>query len=1096
MSNLTVNQKSYIDLNAELNLYDDNGRLQLHKDAEAVRQYFLQHVNQNTVFFHDLKEKLDYLIDNNYYEADFLELYDYEFVKSLFKSVYGHKFRFSSFMGAFKYYTNYTLKTFDGKRYLERFEDRVAICALFLAQGNEQFAMDLATEMINSRYQPATPTFLNSGKKQRGELVSCFLLNVSDDMNHIARAFNDALQLSKRGGGVAFCLTNIREAGAPIKLVENQASGIVPVMKIFENCFGYANQLGQRDGSGAVYLSVHHMDFENFIDTKRENADDAVRIKNLSLGIVVTDIAMKLASEGKSMYQFSAYDIFNEYKIAMSDFDIDTNYQELVNNPRIKKKLVNVEELMHRWAKLQPESGYPYILFQGNANKANPNNGFINMSNLCVAGSTEMLTARGPITAKELYDTQEDITALVDLRARDMDIEKYGLAHEPSTKMHKTAQNAKVFTIETFEGFEIPATEWHKFYVVRKNKYMKIPLNEVLIGDELLIQSEKGAFGSIHEPHLAKIVGALLADGTVVRDNDEITSVKLYLYGDEKCLASHYEDLLSLVLDGREDLVLKQSTTTPKFNPSASSDRLELNSAPLAKLLKEKGMDLNDKLRIPRFILQGDEQTQREFLSGLFQLDGCVTGNRNSFSLSIELGTASRSFAKQVQRMLINHGIYSRIYMSRPAGLNWMPDGKGGEKQYFTKEICSLRVTDYNSQVALYVIVHWLPKHCEKWSELTCDRFHKPYKPTHQYRARVMAINFIGHEDVYDVTVENGNSVIFNGIVTGNCSEIIQQNKPSVLDKDLGFIEVGQDISCNLGSLNLARLVDNGANLGHTVHVAMRALTAVSDLSSLDCSPTIAKGNRMNHSVGLGVMNMHGMLARDLIEYGSIESIDITDVLMATINYHSLTASMLIAKERGETYSGFHESTYVNGQYFNEYLNKPPKPRTERAKEFFDKYDIAVPTGDDWAYLKSMVMEHGLYNQYRMAVAPTGSISYINHSTSSLHPITKLIEVRKEGKTGRKYYPAPYLNEETMPYYKSAYNIDPYRIIDVYAAATRHVDQGLSLTMFLKADVTTKDIIKLQLYAWRRGIKTIYYVRIEQDALEGTEVQGCVSCAV
>ena len=230
-------EMDYHALNAMLNLYGPNGEIQFDKDREAARQYFLQHVNQNTVFFHNLTEKLDYLVENGYYETEVLEKYTPEFVHQLFDHAYAKKFRFPTFLGAFKYYTSYTLKTFDGKRYLERFEDRVCMVALTLADGHEQFALDMVDEIISGRFQPATPTFLNSGKKQRGEPVSCFLLRIEDNMESISRAINSSLQLSKRGGGVALLLSNIREYGAPIKRIENQSSGVIPVMKLLEDSF-------------------------------------------------------------------------------------------------------------------------------------------------------------------------------------------------------------------------------------------------------------------------------------------------------------------------------------------------------------------------------------------------------------------------------------------------------------------------------------------------------------------------------------------------------------------------------------------------------------------------------------------------------------------------------------------------------------------------------------------------------------------------------------------------------------------------------------------------------------------------------------------
>ena len=156
-------ETDYHALNAMLNLYDADGKIQFDKDVLAAREYFLQHVNQNTVFFHNQDEKLDYLIQKEYYEREVLDQYSRNFVKTLLDRAYAKKFRFPTFLGAFKYYTSYTLKTFDGKRYLERFEDRVVMVSLTLAAGDTTLAEKLVDEIIEGRFQPATPTFLNSG---------------------------------------------------------------------------------------------------------------------------------------------------------------------------------------------------------------------------------------------------------------------------------------------------------------------------------------------------------------------------------------------------------------------------------------------------------------------------------------------------------------------------------------------------------------------------------------------------------------------------------------------------------------------------------------------------------------------------------------------------------------------------------------------------------------------------------------------------------------------------------------------------------------------------------------------------------------------
>ncbi|MCT8468780.1 class 1b ribonucleoside-diphosphate reductase subunit alpha [Chromohalobacter canadensis] len=705
----TTQTLDYHALNAMLNLYDNEGRLQLQADREASRQYFLQHVNQNTVFFHSLAEKLEYLVEENYYEKEVLDQYDFAFIKSLFERAYDVKFRFQSFLGAFKYYTSYTLKTFDGRRYLERFEDRVCMVALTLAQGDETVARQLMDEIIHGRFQPATPTFLNCGKKQRGELVSCFLLRIEDNMESIGRSINSALQLSKRGGGVAFLLSNIREAGAPIKHIENQSSGIIPIMKMLEDAFSYANQLGARQGAGAVYLNAHHPDILRFLDTKRENADEKIRIKTLSLGVVIPDITFELAKRNEPMYLFSPYDVESVYGKPFGDISVTEKYYEMVDDARIRKTKISARELFQTLAEVQFESGYPYVMFEDTVNRANPIAGRINMSNLC--------------------------------------------------------------------------------------------------------------------------------------------------------------------------------------------------------------------------------------------------------------------------------------------------------------------------------------------------------------------------------------------------SEILQVNTPSDYEADLGYERIGEDISCNLGSLNIAKTMDS-SDFGATVETAIRGLTAVSEMSDINSVPSISEANKHSHAIGLGQMNLHGYLAREHIHYGSEEGLDFTNLYFYTVTYHALRASNQLAIERGVAFAGFEASDYASGVYFDKYTEQAWGPRTARVRELFDKAGIHVPTQDDWRELKASVMAHGLFNRNLQAVPPTGSISYINHSTSSIHPVVSKIEIRKEGKLGRVYYPAPYLNDDNQEYYQDAYEIGPEKIIDTYAEATQHVDQGLSLTLFFRDTATTRDINRAQIYAWRQGIKTLYYVRLRQAALEGTEVEGCVSCTL
>ena len=719
MSLKNLGDVSYFRLNNEINR-PVNGQIPLHKDKEALRAFFLENVKPNSMAFNSITDKINYLIENDYIESEFIGKYKPAFIEKLSAEIHAQKFRFQSFMAAYKFYQQYALKTNDGETYLESFEDRVLFNALYFADGDENLASDLANEMIHQRYQPATPSFLNAGRSRRGELVSCFLIQVTDDMNSIGRSINSALQLSRIGGGVGISLSNLREAGAPIKGYAGAASGVVPVMKLFEDSFSYSNQLGQRQGAGVVYLDVFHPDILAFLSTKKENADEKVRVKTLSLGVTVPDKFYELARNNEDMYLFSPYSIEKEYGKPYNYIDITAMYDELVANPNITKTKINARELETEISKLQQESGYPYIINVDTANRHNPIDGKIVMSNLC--------------------------------------------------------------------------------------------------------------------------------------------------------------------------------------------------------------------------------------------------------------------------------------------------------------------------------------------------------------------------------------------------SEILQVQTPSELNDSQEFVKLGTDISCNLGSTNILNMMTS-PDFGRSIKTMTRALTFVTDSSSIDAVPSIKNGNQQAHTFGLGAMGLHSYLAKHHIEYGSPESIEFTNIYFMLINYWTLVESNNIARERQETFVGFENSKYADGSYFDKYVTGQYVPKSDRVKELFEGHFI--PQAKDWEELRELVKKDGLYHQNRLAVAPNGSISYINDCSASIHPITQRIEERQEKKIGKIYYPANGLSTDTIPFYTSAYDMDMRKVIDVYAAATEHVDQGLSLTLFLRSELpkeiyewktenklTTRDLSILRNYAFNKGIKSIYYIRTYTDDGEEVGSNQCESCVI
>lgn len=696
--------KEYLKLNNDLlNSYSSTGILDLDKDKEATRKYFLENVNVKMRYYIDLEEKLEYLVDEGYYEKDFLEMYPFEFIKKLFKIAYSYKFRFPSFMSASKFYESYAMKSRDGQEILEKYEDRITIISLYLAQGDQDLA-ERAVRSIMEAYQPATPTALNSGKKARGELVSCFKLSVDDTMNSIAENIGYCLELSRLGGGVGTLLTDLRPLGDPIKGILNRASGVMPVAKLLENSFSYSNQLGQRNGSGVVYLNIFHGDIEEFISSKKPNADEKIRLATLSTGVIIPSIFFELMKRDKDIILFSPYDIYREYGKRMSEISMTEMYYELLDNPNIRKlKRVNARKLYTEIKKTQFESGYPFEVFDDNVNDNHALKGIgrVKMSNLC----TEIL---------------------------------------------------------------------------------------------------------------------------------------------------------------------------------------------------------------------------------------------------------------QVQ----------------------------------------------------------------------------------------------------------------------TTSEITDMDQPN---------NYGLDVSCNLGSIDIHRATKS-EHFGELITTSMQLLTNVSLMTNITNVPSVAKANKLMHSVGLGVMNLHGHLVQSNILYGSSESIEFVDYFMEAMNFYSLQASMQIAKEKGETFYRYEDSEYANGHYFDSYVTKEDKEPSPTVKEALG--NVPVITAAMWQKLKEQVMEHGVFNAYRLAVAPTGSISYIRSSTASLAPCTERVEIRDYADS-RTIYPMPFLNNDNRHLYVEAYEVDPYRLIDLYVAAQKHVDQGISMTLYVTDRWTTEQLAKVYIYAWMKGIKTIYYVRQRLQTLE-----ECVSCSI
>lgn len=276
-------------------------------------------------------------------------------------------------------------------------------------------------------------------------------------------------------------------------------------------------------------------------------------------------------------------------------------------------------------------------------------------------------------------------------------------------------------------------------------------------------------------------------------------------------------------------------------------------------------------------------------------------------------------------------------------------------------------------------------------------------------------------------------------------------------------------------------------DIENTVRYSIRALTKVSDKTDIKNAPAVRKANNEMHSVGLGALNLHGFLAQNGIAYESKGAIEFADTFFRTVNYWTIYESTEIAKNTGVTFKGFKGSDYETGKYFNRY-NEDFVINNDKIQELFK--DIFVPSKDDWDLLAEKVKRDGMYHSYLSAIAPTGSISYVQSATASVMPITDKVEERTYGNS-KTYYPMPELSSKTWFLYKEAYEMDMFKIVDLIATIQKHVHQGISFTLFVKDSIDTRELSKIYLYAHHKGIKTIYYTR-QKDYSQAE----CLSCSV
>lgn len=342
----------------------------------------------------------------------------------------------------------YLLRTADNK-YMERPGDmfmRVAI-GIHGWDNNGLAAKETYDYMSKGYFTHATPTLFNAGT-QSPQMSSCFLMGLEDSVEGIYNGLKDAAHISKHSGGIGIHIHDIRSRNSYIRKTGGRSSGVLPMLKVFNETARYINQGGKRNGSFAMYLEPHHPDIFEFLEAKRPQGSEEAKARDLFFAMWISDLFMERVKNDENWSLFCPDTCPNlsntwgdEYKALYESYERDN----------LAVKTIKARDLWEQIITTQIETGGPYMLYKDSVNKKSnqKNIGTIKSSNLCcVTGDTVILTDNGQIKISEL----EGKTANV------WNGEKFS-----ESTVFKTNDSAEIINVKFSDGMTLNCTKNHKF---------------------------------------------------------------------------------------------------------------------------------------------------------------------------------------------------------------------------------------------------------------------------------------------------------------------------------------------------------------------------------------------------------------------------------------------------------------------------------------------------------------------------------------------------------------------------------------------------------------------------------------------------------